>query len=293
MTAVASPVTMTSDLQGAKDPAWADRALAKRRAQRKELILSWLIRILFVVAVLGSWQVVAARGIINKAFIGEPSGIWFQFSGLFHTSVVTTDLETTLEETLIGYVIAVASGMILGYALTRSPLLYRTFRPLITAANSVPRIALVPVFIIWFGLGPASKVANIVAFVAVFVLINSLAAFSNADRDLLLLARTLGFTEHQRMRKFVLPSAVPVLASTLELALIYSFLGSITAEMLGGFNGLGVRLEADANDLNTNQYFAILLLIVIAVTVLVQVLHYARVRLLRWQEVEMRGEHNQ
>jgi NitT/TauT family transport system permease protein len=283
----------TPDLQGEEQFEFAEHQLAKRRARRKQAILAWLIRIAFLVVLLGSWQLVAAQGIINKAFIGEPSGIWSEFVGLFSTSIVTTDLETTLEETVIGYAMAVSVGMLLGYVLTRSPLLYRTFRPLITAANSVPRIALVPVFIIWFGLGPASKVANIMAFVSIFVLINSLAAFSAADRDLLLLARTLGFSERQRMRKFVLPAAVPVLAGTLELALIYSFLGSITGEILGGFNGLGVRLETDANELNTNQYFAILLLIVIVVTVLVQGLHHIRVHLLRWQEIEMRGEHSQ
>lgn len=283
----------TPDVQGGEELEFAEHQSAKRRARRKQTVLAWVIRIAFLVVLLGSWQFVAAKGIINKTFIGEPSGIWTAFVGLFSTTIVTVDLRTTLEETLIGYVMAVSIGMLLGYVLTRSPLLYRTFRPLITAANSVPRIALVPVFIIWFGLGPASKVANIVAFVAIFVLINAVAAFSAADRDLLLLARTLGFNEHARMRKFVLPAAVPVLAGTLELALIYSFLGSITGEILGGFNGLGVRLETDANELNTNQYFAILLLIVLVVTILVQGLHHVRVRLLRWQEIEMRGEHGQ
>jgi NitT/TauT family transport system permease protein len=288
---IGSIASETVDLAGEEELELADASRAKRRSRRREFLLAWVIRIVVLGALISSWQVVAAKNIISKAFIGEPSGVWSSFIGLFSTNIVTTDLATTLEETLIGFAMAVTIGVLGGYVLTRSPLLYRAFRPLITGANSVPRIALVPVFIIWFGLGPPSKIANIIVFVSIFVLINSLAAFSNADRDLLLLSRTLGFSEHERMMKFVLPSAVPVLAGTVELALIYSFLGSITGEILGGFNGLGVQLEADANELNTNQYFAILLLIVIVVCTLVQGLHHIRVRLLRWQEIEIRGQH--
>lgn len=288
-----SPILAVTEDRDAEHEAVAVAAGIARASRRKlllEKILAWVIRLGSVAILLAVWQVVAEHGWINAGFIGEPTKIWAAFVGLFSTSIVTTDLKTTMVETLIGFAISVVLGLLAGYAMHRSRLLYRAFHPLVTAANSVPRIALIPVFIIWFGLGPASKVANVVSFVFFIVLMNSLAAFGSTDRDLLLLARTLGFSERQRMRKFVLPGAVPLLAVTVELALIYSFLGAVIGEIIGGYNGLGVELERDANELNTDQFFAILLLIVIVVTVLVQGMHQIRLRLVRWSEAEMRGE---
>jgi NitT/TauT family transport system permease protein len=261
------------------------------RGKSGGVLLVWATRIVFLVLVVGSWQVLTMNRTINPAFSGEPSQIWSSFIQLFGSSTLASDLQTTMYETLTGFAISVVLGIVVAYWMVRIPFLDRTFSPLATAANAVPRIALMPVFIIWFGLGPDSKIFNVVSFVFFLVLINSLGAFQQAqsDRDLLLLARVLGFSEQQRMRKFILPAAVPVLFGTMELALIYSFTGAIIGEMLGGFNGLGVTIETDANALNTNGYFAVVLLVVIITLLLVQILRFIRRRLLRWSTLEMRG----
>lgn len=250
----------------------------------------WVIRVVFVAAVLISWQETASHSLLNPAFTGSPSGIYSAFIDLFKTSIVTTDLKTTLEETLVGFVLSIIIGLTAAYILNSSSTLEKAFRPIISGANAVPRIALVPLFIIWFGLGPNSKIANVVSFVSFTVLVNSLEALKSADRDFWLLSKTLGFSERQRIWKFVVPGAVPVFGATFELALIYSFLGAITGEILGGINGLGVQLETAANQVETNKFFAILLLIVIVTLVFVQLLHFIRIRLMTWHAIEMRGQ---
>lgn len=250
----------------------------------------WVIRVVFVAAVLISWQETASHSLLNPVFTGSPSGIYSAFIDLFKTSIVTTDLKTTLEETLIGFVLSIIIGLTAAYILNSSSTLEKAFRPIISGANAVPRIALVPLFIIWFGLGPNSKIANVVSFVSFTVLVNSLEALKSADRDFWLLSKTLGFSEHQRVWKFVVPGAVPVFGATFELALIYSFLGAITGEILGGINGLGVQLETAANQVETDKFFAILLLIVIMTLVFVQLLHFIRIRLMTWHAIEMRGQ---
>jgi NitT/TauT family transport system permease protein len=262
-----------------------------RKRRRNHALLVWATRIVLIVVLLVAWQVISVNKIVDPTLIGYPSGIWHSFVHEFTTSVVTTDLKTTLYETFVGFILSSILGMVIAYILASQPFVYEVVRPLITILNSVPRIALVPLFIVWFGLGPESKIANVLTFVTFVVLMNSLAVFQGGDRDLLQLARTLGFNERQRMRKFVLPAAVPVLASTLELALIYSFLGSITAEMLGGVDGLGVRLQQDANQFATNDFFAVLILVAGVTTLVVQALHILQKRLLKWHEIEMRGEH--
>lgn len=250
----------------------------------------WTIRIATVVAILVAWQETADHRLLNKSFTGSPTGIYSAFIKLFSTNVVTTDLRVTLTEVFIGFILSIVIGFSVAYLLNLYPLLERAFQPIISGANAVPRIALVPLFIIWFGLGPNSKIANIVSFVSFTVLINSLEALKSADRDMWQLSKMLGFSDRQRIWKFVLPGAVPVLGATAELALIYSFLGAITAEILGGINGLGVQLETAANQVDTNEFFAILAIIVIVTLVIVQAMHWLRLRLTRWHAVEMRGQ---
>ena len=264
---------------------------ARRKRLRNQVLLVWTLRILLFAILLSAWQFVAEENILSPVFVGEPSRIFSDFLHLFQTTIVTTDLGTTLFETGVGFIVSIIVGVLVAYWIDRSRIIELVLRPLITASNSVPRIALVPIFIIWFGLGPLSKIANVVAFVSFTVLMGSISAFKSTDRDSMLLARALGFSEYQRMRKFVIPGSIPALADLLELALIYSFLGSVTAEMLGGIHGLGVQLEALSNQFKTNEYFAVLLLIVIVVVVAVRAMQLLKSRILKWHVVEMRGEH--
>jgi NitT/TauT family transport system permease protein len=263
----------------------------KKRSRTHEFLLVWSLRLVLLAAVIGLWQVLADNGTLNPIFTGTPGGIAKSFVDQFSTTIVSTDLPTTLEETMIGFLISSAAGILIAFALNEMPLLYRVVRPGIAALNSVPRIALAPIFILWFGLGQSSKVALIVAFVFFIVLVNATAAFENTDQDRSLLARSLGFNRRQILLKFVMPAAIPVLASTLELALTYSFLGSVTGEMLGGYQGLGVQLQSKANSFETNDYFAILLLVVIMTVVLVGLMHAVRQRLWKWYAIESRGSH--
>ncbi len=277
---------ITSEEESGKEQLLADT----KRFQRRQSIQKWSIRVGFVVLWLGSWQYVAANKLLNPVFIGEPSGIWKAFIGMLGGSIVTTDLKITLFESIVGFIASLVVGIAVAYSFVRFPVLERAFRPIVTAVNSVPRIALIPIFIIWFGFGPMSKIANIVSFVTFTVLLGAIGAFTASDRDHMLLAKVLGFSERERMWKFVIPNAVPALANILELALIYSFLGAITAEMLGGAQGVGVRLVLFANQYQTNDYFAVLLLIVIVTVVIVQGMRLLLKRFLSWREVEMRGE---
>jgi NitT/TauT family transport system permease protein len=266
-------------------------AAAARRRRIGIAALIWGVRAVLIAVVLGVWQLCADEKWLNPVFTGRPSGIWTEFVHLFSTSVVTTDLWTTIYETLVGFAISVVLGIAAGLLLGRYAILERIMHPILAAMNSIPRIALAPLMILWFGLGKTSKVWLVVSFVFFVILSNTLAAVTTSDRDRMLVARSLGASERQRMWFFVLPGAVPVLAAALELGLIYSFMGAIIGEMLGGANGLGVVLTLDANQFDTNGYFAVLLLIVIVTVVLVQLLRRLRERMFAWQAVEMRGEH--
>lgn len=264
-----------------------DSAPTKRNLKLKREVKVWSIRIGLLVIVLAGWQFVAAAKLLNPVFIGEPTKIAQAFGGMFRSDLITVDLFTTLEETLIGFAIGSVLGIAAGFVLARFETLNRAVQPLLSALNSLPRVALGPIFIIWFGLGVNSKIALSVSLVFFILVINTIAALTNADRDALFLARSLGASERTRLLRFVLPGAVPTLVAGLELGLIYSFLGAVTGEIIGGTHGLGVKLTYDANVFATNEFFAILLLLAIITTVLVQAIRFISGRLLRWHAIEM------
>lgn len=248
----------------------------------------WGTRSTVVVLLIVVWEVMVRVGWLNPLFTSSPSQIWKSLmAGGWRT--ITTQLPTTLLEMIYGLVLGFAVGFIVGVLFSRVPILNDTFRPLYVAANSLPRIALAPLFIIWFGLGIDSKVALAFTLVVFIVLLNTIAGLDNVDRDLLQLARSMGVGRWRLLREFLLPSAIPMLAAALELSIVYSFLGVITGELVGGSKGLGVQMTEEATAFQTSDFFATLFVLAVVTTILTQAMHYGVRRMLRWHAIEMRG----
>ena len=144
------------------------------------------------------------------------------------------------------------------------------------AANSLPRVALAPLFVLWFGLGIAGKVALVVSLVFFVMLTTTLAGLTQPNRDHEYLARSLGASRRQHILYFVVPAAVPTIVAGLELSLTYSFLGAVAGEIVGGSNGIGVRLTVYANSFEIDKFLALLLLLVIVSTATVQIMRHFR-----------------
>lgn len=249
----------------------------------------WLVRIGAIVLVAGVWQLTAVERWLNPAFIGTPSSIVADFFQLFGTSIFRVDLPVTLVETFTGFVVGSVLGLLLGILFVRFEVLYVALQPLLSALNSLPRIALAPLFIIWFGIGMSSKVALSISLVLFIVLLNTVTALTEHDRDIAFLAKSLGANGRQRLVYFVLPGAIPVLVTGLQLGLVYSFLGVIAGELVGGSHGIGVQLAYQANIFATDNFFAILLLLAIVTSFVSACMTFIERRLLRWHYVEMRG----
>lgn len=250
--------------------------------------LIWALRTLTVGGTLALWELCVRLGWVNPLFTSSPSAIW---NSLMQNgwSTISGQLPTTLLEMLYGLVSGFAVGFFLGVLFSRVELLNTAFRPIYVALNSLPRIALAPLFIVWFGLGVTSKVALAFTLVVFIVLINTIAGLDNVDRDLGMLARSMGVGQWRLLRTFLLPAAVPMLAAAFELSIVYSFLGVITGELVGGSKGLGVQMTQEATAFRTSDFFATLLILAAVTTLLTQVMHLIVKRLLRWHAIEMRG----
>ena len=260
-------------------PALAPHALRRspsrqQRARRRRLLIT-AVQIAIVVIWLGSWQLCADQGITNRLFTSAPSDIWTSlWNGLVHGQTLSS-LGTTLYETLVGFVISVVIGTLFGIALYASAFFRDVMQPFIAAANSLPRLALVPLFILWFGIGSLGRIALIVTITTFVILINTFAGLQSASRDHLLLARTLGARRWQTYLKFMLPSAAPTLFAGLQLGLTYSFLGAVISELISGGDGLGAAISTAQSNFDTASMFAYIFVIGIVAAVLSTVMRLA------------------
>jgi NitT/TauT family transport system permease protein len=198
-------------------------------------------------------------------------------------------LGTTVYETLAGFVISVVIGTVAGIVLYMVPFLQQTFQPFIAAVNSLPRLALAPLFILWFGIGSSGRIALIVTIVSFLILVNTYAGLQSASRDHLLLAKTLGAGPGQTFVKFMLPFAAPSIFAGLQLGMTYSFLGAVIAELISGGSGLGAQISSFQSDFETAGMFADFFLIGIVAAVLSFAMRVAERYVLAWRTVDLRG----
>ena len=189
----------------------------------------------------------------------------------------------TLRNTLWGFLVGVTSGVSVGLLLGRSETLAKIFEPYIVAFNSLPRVALVPLIIIMFGLGDLSKVITALTLVFFVVFFNTFEGTRSVDRDLVNAARFLGASSWQVTWTVYVPSALAWVFASLSPAISFALIGVIVGEFIGSERGLGkVIIEAEAQLQIADMMVALIVLMTIGVA-LVLVFRSIERRLLRWQ----------
>jgi NitT/TauT family transport system permease protein len=189
----------------------------------------------------------------------------------------------TLKNTFWGFLLGVSTGAAAGLLLGRSELLARIFQPYVVAFNSIPRIALVPLIILIFGLGDLSKVMT--AWVVVFFLVffNTFEGARSVDRDFLAASRLLGASKYQQLVTVVIPSTMAWVSASLSPALSFSLIGVIVGEFIGAERGLGRFIqEAQARAIASDMMVAIIVLMIVGV-ILTLIMRKGQDYLLRWQ----------
>jgi NitT/TauT family transport system permease protein len=181
---------------------------------------------------------------------------------LISTGLIATHLLVTLCEVMIGYLIAIAAGLTLGALIAQIKIIEKTFKPYLIAFGAIPKIALAPLFIVWFGFGIASKIA-VSALVAFFpLLINTINGLNSADTMKLELFKSLGATKWQTFWMLKAPNAMPYLFAGLDIGAVFSVSGAIVGEFVGSQGGLGHLALRMQYEFNIPGYFAVLLIIV-------------------------------
>jgi len=222
----------------------------------------WAGRIAILAVFFSLWERAAARRFIDPILIGRPSGIVaFLWQEIFVTGTLIKDLGWTMLGTILAFLLGSACGVLLGMVFVTKPTVEALLSPILMALNAMPRIALAPLFLIWFGLGIGSKIAIGFSLTFFIVLTSTVAGGRGVNPDHITLARTLGATETQIFQKFVLPSSVPVIFNGLKLGLIFALLGVIGGEIIASEHGLGQTLTVLAASFKTSGVFAVIILL--------------------------------
>lgn len=238
---------------------------------------------LFLTLLLGSWEYPSAHGWLSATFFGQPSGIAEFLANNVADGKLWTDLGYTLAGTAMAFVLGASLAIAVGLAFVRFPALAHFLEPYFSALNVMPRIALAPLFILWFGLGLGSKVAIGFSLTFFIVLSATVAGMRGVSADHLTLCRTLGARPAQVFFSVTLPGAVPVLFSGLRLGLIYALLGVVGGEIIASEKGLGQSLAYLGSTFNLNGVMALLLVLALLGVSVVRGMTWIEKRLLHWQ----------
>jgi NitT/TauT family transport system permease protein len=234
-------------------------------------------------AILLFWQWASGR-LIKEIYVSKPTAVASRLYELFSSGEIYPHLLTTGQELLLGYAIGVLGGVTGGYALGRSPRLARIFEPYVMAFYGVPKIALAPLFIIWFGIGIGSKVALAAIMVFFLVFYNVFSGVRSVDRELVNLTLVMGANQRQLTWHVYLPAAAPFILLGMRMAIPYSVIGVIVGEFTSSTQGLGLFIHEASATYDPAGVFAgiiILLGFVMAASFLADRLER---RLLRWRD---------
>ncbi|MFI5770516.1 ABC transporter permease [Streptomyces sp. NPDC051658] len=281
-----SPDTITTSAAVGR----TERTRARARAARNRKYLVTGSRIAVLLAVIGLWEWLARTAVIDPFNFSMPSKIWDQIRTWVVDGTAQGSLWEqiwyTLYEALLGWVIGVIAGVLLGIALGRVRFAADVLGPYIKVLNALPRIVLAPIFLIWFGLGPASKVASAVVLVFFPVFFNAFQGAREVDRNLVANSRILGASNRQVTLQVVIPSATSWIFTSLHVSFGFALIGAIVGEYIGATKGLGLLVAASQGTFNAAGVYAAMVILAIVALLAEGLLTFLEKRLFRWKPAD-------
>ena len=213
--------------------------IAHLKKQRNKKIIVNVSRVLILVFILGIWELCAQLKVIDPFITSSPSRVCVTIGELYKNGTLFYHIGITLAETLAGFVIAVVLGYSIAVGLWASDTVHKVIEPYIVVLNSLPKIALGPLIIIWIGTGYDAIIFMTVLVSIIVCIMNMLAGFIEVDKTKLLLMQSMGASKATTLRKLIIPASVPALINTLKVAVGLAWIGSIMGEYIVSKAGLG------------------------------------------------------
>lgn len=218
------------------------------------------------------WQAIAAMRIMSRLFFPGPTDVWDAFGEWNASGELGIDVATSAQEFLIGYILAALTAVPLGLVIGWYPRIRSALDPFITFFYATPRIVLIPLFIIWLGIGMESKVAVVYLGAFFAMVINTTAGVRSLDSSLLRVARSFGANDLKVFRTIALPGSVPFILTGLRLGIGHALVGVVVGEYIAAQHGVGRMMAIAGNTFQSSMVFAGLFIIAAAGLLLTYVL---------------------
>jgi ABC-type nitrate/sulfonate/bicarbonate transport system permease component len=232
------------------------------RRDRRDRLLSRGVQVAFLVGLMALWYAGTTYWGVSHLLLPNPVKVWHELTDVLSTGEFIPDLQVTLTELAIAFCISCFSGITLGYLISRSPYAIRVFEPLLAGIYSVPIILFLPLYVLFFGLGPGSKIAIGTSISFFPIVLNTIAGFGYVDRIFITAARSMGASDFQMFRYVLLPAAFPVILTGLRIGFTVALLSILGSETIASLAGLGHKIVHLAEAMETARMFAYIAFVV-------------------------------
>ena len=224
--------------------------MTARGYRRLRLAMPWLV----LAGLLIVWETACTLFHVPTVILPKPSAITASLIKYF--PIIMTQAFQTLLSTLIGFTAAAIAGLLVGMAIGASALVYSGLYGLLVAFNSVPKVALVPVFVVWFGIGTIPAILTSFAIAFFPIVVNVATGLATIEPELRDVLRSMGAREDQILLKIGLPRVMPYFFGSLKIAITLAFVGAITSETVASNNGIGYLMMNASSQFNVALVFA-------------------------------------
>jgi NitT/TauT family transport system permease protein len=244
--------------------------------------MKWIGRPLFIITLLAIWEVAVRVWNVPAFLLPAPSAIGMALMRGISSGLYEEHIGVTLSETVLGFLLGSLGGLLLGTCVAVSKRFDYFVYPIIVMLQAMPKVALAPLIIVWFGLGMTSKVVN-AGLVCFFpLMINTIVGLRSADEDRVALMRSLAASPLQIFAMLLVPNALPYIFAGLEIAMIFALIGAVVGEFVGAQAGLGMLIQSMDSTMDVAGQFSILFILSLVGLLLNGVVSLVRKRVLFW-----------
>jgi ABC-type nitrate/sulfonate/bicarbonate transport system permease component len=242
----------------------------------------WLTRLVVIAALFVLWEI-AARWLVDPLFLSPPSRVIASLDTVFNTRGVPAALQLTLFELTVAFVLAVAIGLVLGLAIGLQPFVRRSFFPIVLLLYGMPQVTILPLFILLFGIGAASKIAFGVTHGVFPIIVTVVAGVQNLKPILLVSARSMGASRWQIFRHVIFPHMVPSFFAGMRLGMSGVLLGVLLAELYVSIAGIGYFTTLFTQNFDPTKLLGLIGVLAAMAIVLNAIVRRAETHFARWR----------
>lgn len=270
-------MTNPESMEGMEEPDAVGVAVAKRRVGRASFYTAPTITVLIVLAL---WQLVTSAFHVSEVILPSPVAVIQNLAHNWGTLLANT--APTAEETVLGFLFSMVVGIPLGVLLANSKLFSAAVYPLVVGAQTIPKVAIAPLFVIWMGFGVLPKI--LITFLVAFfpIVVDTTAGLQSVPKDMRDLARILRLSPMGAFRRIQFPYALPQIFAGLKVGMTLAVIGAIVGEFVGANQGLGYLLMAANGNFNTPLMFADLVLLTALGVLLFMMVQFVEGLMIPW-----------